>query len=398
MPCKPAKARKLLRDKKAKVVCRCPFTIQLQWDCEDHTQDVTLGIDKGSSYTGVCALTKSKVLMSGIINHRRDVKDKMKNRAQNRRQRRSRLWYRKPRFLNRASSKRSGRIPPSIRTNVEEVIRVVKKLPLPISSIIVEDVLVDIARISNPELKGSEYQKKQRLDENLRMACLLRDTFKCQYCGVGNTRLEAHHIIPKSKQGKDSINNLITLCSSCHSKVHDGTISLNVTGMSGIKDIVAQRSMQGKNYMYSVLDNIAPVSLIYGYETSEYRKSLGLEKDHDIDAFCVANYYNRHPLVYSKENFYSLAFRAKQTRRQFFDQPRKKVGRVRYQVNDEIEGLRKGDIVKVKNKWIKQINSIYSNGRLAFKRVKGEPSSSLPKDCKLLVKQKTMVWNSIQFH
>ncbi|MBC8459098.1 MAG: RRXRR domain-containing protein [Deltaproteobacteria bacterium] len=34
MPCKPAKARKLLRDEKAKVVNRCPFTIQLLWDCE----------------------------------------------------------------------------------------------------------------------------------------------------------------------------------------------------------------------------------------------------------------------------------------------------------------------------------------------------------------------------
>lgn len=396
MPCKPAKARKLLRDKKAKVVCRCPFTIQLNWDCEEHTQEVTLGIDKGASYTGFCALSEDKVLMSGIVNHRRDIKDKMTGRAQNRRQRRSRLWYRKPRFLNRSSSKRSGRIPPSIKTNVEEVIRVVKKIPLPIANIVVEDVLVDIARISNPELKGSEYQKKQRLSENLRMACLLRDGFKCQHCGVGSTRLEAHHIVPRSEQGKDSIHNLITLCSKCHAKVHEGTITLSVTGMSGLKDIVAQRSMQGKTYMYKELDSLAPVSLIYGYETSEYRKSLGLEKDHDIDAFCIANYYNRYPLTYSKDSFYSLTFRARQTRRQFFDQPKKGVGRVRYQVNDEVEGLRKGDIVKVKKKWVKQINSIYSNGRVAFKRVKGEPSSSLPKDCKLLVKQKTIVWNTVK--
>jgi len=36
MPCKPAKARKLLRDGKAKVVNRCPFTIKLQWDCEEN--------------------------------------------------------------------------------------------------------------------------------------------------------------------------------------------------------------------------------------------------------------------------------------------------------------------------------------------------------------------------
>ena len=36
MPCKPAKARHLLRDGKAKVVRRKPFTIQLLWDCEEN--------------------------------------------------------------------------------------------------------------------------------------------------------------------------------------------------------------------------------------------------------------------------------------------------------------------------------------------------------------------------
>jgi RRXRR protein len=38
MPCLPAKARKLLRAGKAKVVDRCPFTIQLLWQCEEHLQ------------------------------------------------------------------------------------------------------------------------------------------------------------------------------------------------------------------------------------------------------------------------------------------------------------------------------------------------------------------------
>ena len=76
MPCKPerplrpsaslgAKARKLLRDKKAKVVNRCPFTIQLLWNCEENVQEVTIGIDKGSSVTGFSCVGNGKILMSG---------------------------------------------------------------------------------------------------------------------------------------------------------------------------------------------------------------------------------------------------------------------------------------------------------------------------------------------
>jgi hypothetical protein len=38
MPCKPAKARHLLEENKAKVVKREPFTIQLLWNCEENTQ------------------------------------------------------------------------------------------------------------------------------------------------------------------------------------------------------------------------------------------------------------------------------------------------------------------------------------------------------------------------
>ena len=34
MPCTPAKARKLLRDGKARLKHRCPFTIQLAWECQ----------------------------------------------------------------------------------------------------------------------------------------------------------------------------------------------------------------------------------------------------------------------------------------------------------------------------------------------------------------------------
>src|SRR5256885_2090801 len=216
MPCKPSKARKLLRDGRAKVKSRSPFTIELLWDCEEHVQEVTLGIDKGSHVTGLSCVGKGEILLSGEIHHRPDVKEKMVSRRAHRRSRRNRKWYRPARFRNRASSKRSGRLPPSIKTNAEEVIRIIGQLPLPISSIVIEDVQVDRARLNNPMLKGSRYQDPTRLDENLRIACLMRDDYVCQHCERRAGRLEAHHIVERSRGGKDTLDNLLTLCDQCH--------------------------------------------------------------------------------------------------------------------------------------------------------------------------------------
>ena len=170
----------------------------------------------------------------------------MTARRNNRRNRRSRKWYRAPRYLNRASSRRSGRLPPSIRANVEEVIRVVRKIPLPIHHLVIEDVQIDIARLNNPNLQGRDYQKSERLDENLRMATLMRDRYQCQHCGRKNTRLEAHHIIYTSQGGKDTLSNLITLCTKCHTRVHKGQIQIETSGVSGFLDQIAQRTYKSK--------------------------------------------------------------------------------------------------------------------------------------------------------
>ncbi|KPV53846.1 hypothetical protein SE17_07250 [Kouleothrix aurantiaca] len=110
MPCTPAKARKLLRAGKARMVARAPFTIQLGWQCEGHVQAVVVGIDKGSGMTGISCVGNGEVLLAAEIRHRRDVKEKLDTRRAHRRSRRLRKWYRPPRFLNRASSTRGGRL------------------------------------------------------------------------------------------------------------------------------------------------------------------------------------------------------------------------------------------------------------------------------------------------
>src|SRR6266852_6605092 len=395
MPCKPARARKLLRDGKAKILRSSPFTIGLLWDCEGYVQEVVVGIDKGSTVTGICCIGNEEILLSAEIEHRRDVKEKMATRRAHRRNRRKRKCYRAKRFNNRASSKRTGRLSPSIKTNVEEVIRVVKHLPVPISSIIIEDVQVDIARLNTPSLKGSQYQDPTRLDENLRIACLMRDGYTCQHCGKQGVRLEAHHIVYREHGGKDTLTNLLTLCAACHQKVHQGKIRLQVTGVSGHLDQIAQHTMQGKTYLSATMGAHTPLFTLFGYQTATLRTWRGLPKTHIIDALCIATYHSGEMVPGPENNLYRIGFRPRQTRKQYQSLPQKGKGRVRYQVNEELEGFHKGDIVRVKGCYVKQINSIYSDGRLAFKRVKGEPPSALPRDCQLLERERTIIWENV---
>jgi len=394
MPCGPAKARHLLDAGKAKVADLFPFTIRLMWDCEENVRPVTVGTDKGSRKTGFCCVGNGEILLSGIICHRTDIKNKMEARHNNRRNRRRRKWHRPPRFDNRGSAKRSGRLPPSVRANADEVTRVVGKIPLPVTEIVVEDVQIDIARLNNPELTGKAYQESNRLDENLRMATLMRDGYECRKCGKKDCQLEAHHIIPRSRGGKDTIRNMITLCHICHDRVHEGKIEIT-GGVSGFKDRIAQRTMQGKAYMYEELGRTAPVRKVFGWQTSAWRKSRRLPKNHDTDALCVATLTDKQVIPYDRDNFYRITFRARQTRRVYYDLPKKGKGRVKYQVNGESGGFRKGDIVLVKGKWIKQINSIYSSGQLAFRRVKGEPAACTPKKCRLLKKSCSVLWQKV---
>lgn len=55
--------------------------------------------------------------------------------------------------------------------------------------------------------------------ESLRQQILRRDGWRCQYCGT-MSNLEVHHQQFRSHSGDDSQENLITLCSDCHTRAH----------------------------------------------------------------------------------------------------------------------------------------------------------------------------------
>jgi len=120
-----------------------------------------------------------------------------------------------------------------------------------------------------------------------------------------------------------------------------------------------------------------------------------LPKTHVVDALCIATYHTGELVAKPESNIYSIRFRPRQTRKQFHSLPQKGKGRVRYQVYKELKGFRKGDIVLVKQTWIKQVNAIYAEGRLAFRRVKGEPANARPENCRLLEREQTIVWEKV---
>ena len=119
MPCKPRKARILLRDGKAKVLKKEPFTIQLLYGSTGYKQDVNIGIDSGQRHIGLAVTSQDKVLFQGEVELRQDVKKLIDTRRIYRRSRRNRKTrYRKARFLNRIAKKKDTWLPPSVASKV----------------------------------------------------------------------------------------------------------------------------------------------------------------------------------------------------------------------------------------------------------------------------------------
>ena len=303
MPCKEAKARKLLKENKAKIYKKEPFTIQLLFICENQTQDITLGVDAGSKHIGLSATTKEKELYAANVELRNDIVDLLSTRRQNRRTRRNRLRYRKPRFNNRVHSKKNGWLAPSVEQKIQTHFKVVEDIHklLPITKIVVETASFDIQKIKNPEIHNEEYQQGEQLGFwNVREYVLFRDNHTCQCCkGKSKDKILNVHHIESRKTGGNAPNNLITLCETCHKGYHNGTVELPKAIKRGksFKDAAFMGIMRWS--FYNRLKEIYPnVVMTYGYITKDTRIKNNLPKDHYIDARCISGNPNAEPLGY----------------------------------------------------------------------------------------------------
>ena len=300
-----AKVRVLLNTRKARVIKRCPFTIQLLYKSTTYTQDITLGVDAGSKHIGLSATTDKKVLFESDVTIRNDIMKLLSARRELRRSRRNRKTrYREPRFLNRTHSKKQGWLAPSVNQKVDSHLMVVSKVcrMLPITKIVVETASFDIQKIKNSDISGADYQQGEQLGFwNVSEYVLFRDNHECQCCHgkSQDQNLNVHHI--ESRQiGGDAPNNLITLCETCHTGYHKGKIKLPKEIHRGMRfrDAAFMGIMRWAFYnklkkLYAS-QNIL-ILMTYGYVTKNTRIKHDLPKEHFIDARCISGHPDATP-------------------------------------------------------------------------------------------------------
>ena len=286
------KVRRLLNTNKARVIKRCPFTIQLMYESTTHTQHISLGVDAGSVHIGISATTETKVLYEADVELRNDIVKLLSTRREQRGSRRNRKTrYRKARFDNRRRP--DAWLAPSVLNKVDTHLRVVKDVYkiLPISKIVVEVASFDIQKIKNPDISGEGYQQGEQLNFwNVREYVLFRDGHTCQCCrGKSKDKILNVHHIESRKTGGDAPNNLISLCETCHKGYHSGTVKLPKTIRRGMvfRDAAFMGIMRWA--FYNRLKVIYPnVSLTYGYITKNTRIENSLPKEHYVDARCIS--------------------------------------------------------------------------------------------------------------
>lgn len=295
------KVRRLLKNGLAHVVCRIPFTIQLNYETTDFVQPISLGVDAGSKHIGISATTSKKELYAADVELRNDIVDKLSTRREQRRTRRNRLRYRKARFDNRVSSKHKGWLAPSIENKIQTHLTVVEKTHkfLPITNIVVETASFDIQKIKNPSISSEEYQQGEQLGFfNVREYVLFRDNHTCQHC-KGRSKdniLNVHHIESR-KTGGNAPNNLVTLCETCHKRYHNGEIQLKLRRGNSFRDAAFMGIMRWAFYD-RLKDIYKNVSMTFGYITKNTRITNGLPKEHYVDARCISGHPKAKPLGY----------------------------------------------------------------------------------------------------
>ena len=301
MPCSPAKARILLKGKKAVVAKRTPFTIWLTIATGETKQPITLGVDAGYKYIGLSASKEKAELYASEVELRQDIPDLSANRSALRQARCGRKSrFRSPRFNTRAQSQKKVCFVQSVENHIrahfsriESVCRI-----LPIMKIIVKTAAFDTQRLKNPDIAGEAYRQGKELGFwNVREYVLFRDGHVCQHCR-GKSKdpiLNVHHLESR-RTGGNAPNNRITFSETCHKAYHRGEIELKVKRDKSFKAEAFMGIMRR-----IVLDRLSAahpeleVRNTYGCLTKHRRIRHGIAT-HCADAFCIAGILMRGAL------------------------------------------------------------------------------------------------------
>ena len=378
MPCHPAKARILLKKKKARVVKTFLFTIKLNYQIDNpKLQEVTISIDPGKTI-GISITTEYRTLFECQLEQRTDIPKLLEARRNARSTRRNKLRYRPPRWQNRKriyKKQVNGWIPPSIQASLLTYINIVKFFNkyVNIDKVRYEYNTFDIQKLKDSSIQGKQYQQGTLYqEENAKSYVKKRDKYTCQICKKSlkdlkdnNIKLQVHHIKPKSQGGTDVPENLITLCSKCHKQIHE-YLKRNKKIKFKIREYKENTRLNIlKDRIYKELIKLGyKVEKTYGYETKIKRIQLGLEKDHNVDARIIADScYKRSK--HDSQVYYMKKVR-NHNRKIYKDKILKDNIRKRNVQSYEKNGYRRYDIVRYLNKYW-YIDGRMENGQLALK-------------------------------
>ena len=286
-------------------------TIQFDRPVKSNTQQCIEGVDLGN-YLGiavVCPVTNQELYRG--ISHRdyqSEVKRNIKRREQ-RRSRRNRLRYRKARFSNRRRPE--DWLAPSIQHYLNFTVREIKRIQqfLPISKVILETTVFNIAKLTNFGIRPDDYTNGR-----LHGYHSLKEYLYDQQNGIDLldgqhyllSEMVVHHLNYRSQGGTNSPDNTILLSRKNHNTANHNNGVLRTLAKHYQSSLVNTKGAFLMNVMHVRLPHLLnnkPVQLTFGYKTAQQRQLYGLKKDrqditnHEVDALLIANGNNRTILM-----------------------------------------------------------------------------------------------------
>ncbi len=302
-PIHPAQARQLLRNGKAAIFRRFPFTVILKESRPSApVNPLRVKIDPGAKTTGLALVNDAtgEVVWAAELQHRGfAIRESLTSRRQLRRSRRNRKTrYRAARFDNR--TKANGWLPPSLMSRVHNIETWVKRLCklAPIAAISQELVKFDTQLMQNPQFSGNEYQQGTLAGYETREYLLEKWNRQCAYCNIKDVPLQIEHIHPRSLGGSNRISNLCLACEKCNLKKGNKPIEQFLKSKPELlKKILAQAKKPMADTAavnatrFKLLEILKATGLQVevgsGGLTKFNRTQQSLDKTHWIDAACV---------------------------------------------------------------------------------------------------------------
>jgi len=379
MPTTPARARLLLKSRKAAILRRFPLVLILKEEREAAVvEPLRVKLDPGSRTSGIAVVNdrSGEVIWAAELSHRsQDIRESLSKRAAARRSRRKRhTRYRPARWQNRR--RKPGWLAPSLFSRVLHLLSWVKRLSrwCPVGALSLELVRFDMALLQNPEIEGQEYQRGTLWGTEVRQYLLAKWKHQCAYCSATGVPLEIDHVVPRSRGGSDRIANLVSACHRCNQSKADQALEafladrpevrarVQAQRQAPLKDAAAVNSTRWALYERLKATGL-PLETGSGGLTKWNRASRNLPKSHWIDAACCGRSTPEH-LQVQHVRPWLIEAKGRQARRMVnVDEHGFPVGRAKGA--SRVQGFRTGDLVRARVTKGKKIGTYV--GRVAIK-------------------------------